>query len=184
MDQASAMDGRQSAAQHASYADQFLYAKPAALLDHLRERPPLHELHPETRNVVELTRAVNVYDVGMTDPREMPRLTQIRRPIDIGDIKQFDGNIALQIEIPRAVDAAEPAGANLLAQLEIAPASDAVGAVRLILRRPVHVHQSLERLQFQENLPSLVGENFSRLLRPVDAGPARHGVGETPDALV
>src|SRR6185436_3838919 len=71
VDEAGAMNGRQRAAQHAADADQFLDPERTALLEHLRERLAFDKFHPETGNLVEFSRSVDMDDMGVADAREM-----------------------------------------------------------------------------------------------------------------
>ena len=48
----------------------------------------------------------------------------------------------------------------------------------------MHLHQPLERLQFEQHLTTLVRHDLRGFLRPVDARPARDGISKTPHALV
>ena len=102
-------------------------AEHAALGDELPERPPFEQLHPQADGSLGRIGAVNRDDVRVAHAREPARFGE-----DVGGRGAIGGQIladdlqrdlARQLRIPRAVDDAEAAAAELSADLERAPAS-------------------------------------------------------------
>jgi len=83
----------------------------------LPERRPLHELHRDEAAPIAAHDVVDRHDIGMTEPRQRPRL-----PFDpsavlcTAAVQHLDGNLSLQPRVERAIDPTHPALTHELQQ--------------------------------------------------------------------
>ena len=121
MNEARFMNRRDGAAQ--VDPDERCLARPehSACRQHSGEREPVDELHPQPDNAVVLIHSINRDDVRVPHARKQTRFPDdFRRAAGVAE--KLHGDIALQHGIPCEIDGGKVAAADLVSELQRAPA--------------------------------------------------------------
>ena len=125
MNQSGAVDRTDRAAQLLSDHRRFGRTERALRRQHLLQRAPLQQLHPQSHALVVHVRAVDEDDVRMADAGKALRLAEeARRRARPRDrrLEQLQRHVAIQPRVVRAIDRAEGALADFFADDQMAPA--------------------------------------------------------------
>ncbi len=124
VDEAGVVDGGERAAHVLADEHGFARAEHALQLQHVFERLALHEFHAEADAAFLFLDFEDADDVRLADLRERAAFTQqLRAQTIVGQMtmEDLDGNLAFELRIPGAIDAAEAAFADFLEEMEASP---------------------------------------------------------------
>ena len=149
--------------------------------DGLREGAPAQELHPEADLAVDAGRAVDADDVGVSKTGQQPALIHDFVGMRVGvrrATQQLEGDLAIELGVPRAIDVAEGAAGDVLEDLEMPQSPRRVGQASAWQGlRPVHLGDAGDDPQRGHLAAKRLGPQLLECV-PIDGGALADGVDQ------